>query len=592
MSTEHYIRDPRFEAHGCAVKLSPDLPAKWWDRGELPQLFSEVDWSTKAILCHHAQFDGLILSHHYGVRPRFWLDTLSMARLLLGNHLSVSLDAVRKHFGIPAKLTPYNLFRGKHWSELDSAVKKMVADGACDEVESVFRIFCLLGKDFPREEYAIVDMVVKMFTQPVLGADVGMLRDIWRAEAVAKQARAAALAVDEAELRSADRFADLLRAAGVEPEVKNSPTDPGRQIWAFAKTDPFMESLLDHDDERVRALAEARIGAKATTLQTRAATLGGMLRRGDLCVYKHYCGAHTTRMSGGDGTNFENLKSDAEVPAGEPTIRRAIKAPPGWVLVKPDASQIECRLLNFVAGQDDKVEEFRQGKDPYVGVASAFAGFPVTKAEHPALRQAGKVVELQAGYQSGAAKIQGTLRIKAKIIVDLPTAERWKKGYRDTHPAVEHLWRTAGRMIARIAGGDPLAWGPSVVRDGAVWLPNGCAMRYPDLQWHVPTDEEREKLAPFKWDGFWRYRSRKGWVELYGGKLVENWIQGLARVVVFQAAARIAAAGHRIVNTEHDSLWILLPGDARLEHNKQAILAEMSREPVWLPGIPLAAEMH
>ena len=141
MSTEAYIRDPRFEAHGCAIKWSPDLPAKWWNGDELPALFKETDWSDVFLIHHHAQFDGLILSHHYNVHPKMFGCTLSMARLLLGNHISVSLDSVRKQFGLPEKRTPYNLFRGKHWNDLTPDVQQQVADGAVDEVESIFIIF-------------------------------------------------------------------------------------------------------------------------------------------------------------------------------------------------------------------------------------------------------------------------------------------------------------------------------------------------------------------------------------------------------------------------------------------------------------------
>src|SRR5689334_7138186 len=111
MSTESYIRDPRFEAHGCAVRWGDASGTEWWPREDLPALFKHKDeWAKAAILCHHAQFDGLILAHHYGVKPKAWLDTLSMARLLIGNHLSVGLDALGKHFGLAAKTVPYNLF--------------------------------------------------------------------------------------------------------------------------------------------------------------------------------------------------------------------------------------------------------------------------------------------------------------------------------------------------------------------------------------------------------------------------------------------------------------------------------------------------
>lgn len=144
MTTESYIRDPRFEAHGAAIKWSPNHHAKWYAGKELRHVLAEHDWSESFLICHHFQFDGLILSHHYKVQPAKRGCTLSMARLMLGNHIGVSLDSVRQQFGVSLKKTPYNLFKGKHWNEMVPEVQEQVADGCCDEVESIWLIFCKL----------------------------------------------------------------------------------------------------------------------------------------------------------------------------------------------------------------------------------------------------------------------------------------------------------------------------------------------------------------------------------------------------------------------------------------------------------------
>ena len=284
MTTESYIRDPQFDAHGAAIKWSPDLPAKWWHGDELTALFKETDWSNVFLISHHAQFDHLILSHHFSVVPRMSGCTLSMARLLLGNHISVSLNSVRKQFGLPEKRTPYNLFKGKHWNELTPDIQQQVADGACDEVESIWTLFNILGKNFPPEEFEIVDSVIKMFTNPVLRADIPLLGKVWQDENVRKQKLLTDLQVTEADLQSADRFAELLRSEGVEPEMKmgkvSTKTGNQKEGFAFAKTDQFMRDLLEDDNERVRTLVEARLGVKSTLMQTRAETLGWMARRG------------------------------------------------------------------------------------------------------------------------------------------------------------------------------------------------------------------------------------------------------------------------------------------------------------------------
>ncbi len=141
MNTESYVRDPRFAAHGAAIKWSPDEPAQWYEERRLRQVLKDEDWSDVYLIAHHMQFDGFILSHHYQVVPKMYGCTLAMGRLLLGNHISVSLDSVRKQFGLPQKLTPYHLFRGKRWNEIDPNSQRLIGEGAADEVESIFVIF-------------------------------------------------------------------------------------------------------------------------------------------------------------------------------------------------------------------------------------------------------------------------------------------------------------------------------------------------------------------------------------------------------------------------------------------------------------------
>lgn len=140
LTTEEYVRDPRFEVHGWAIR-TPDGNTFWLTHEQFVAWAATIDWSQTAVLCHHAQFDGLILGHHYGIKPKMFLDTLSMARLLIGNHLSVSLKSLAEHFGLDPKNVPYDLFKGKHWEELTPEVQKLVATGACHDVELTYIIF-------------------------------------------------------------------------------------------------------------------------------------------------------------------------------------------------------------------------------------------------------------------------------------------------------------------------------------------------------------------------------------------------------------------------------------------------------------------
>ena len=595
MTTESYVRDPRFEAHGCAIKYDRE-PAQWYEGAELQEMLESI--SDHACLCHHAQFDGLILSHHYGIRPAMWLDTMSMARALIGNHLSVGLDALAKHFGLSAKTVPYSLFRGRHWDELAADVQVQVARGACHDVELTRQLFQILRQDFPAEEYGLVDATVRMFTEPSLVGNVPLLQRVVDDEAAARAGLLDELEVTAKQLGSDPVFADLLRREGVELAADAYDTDPeagdaaesgvlhhGWKLakrgpkYAFSKTDPFMRELLESEDERVRTLAEARLGEKSTLARTRPQRLLEMAQRGSLCVYLKYAGAHTMRWSGGDRTNWQNFKRpdpDAPESAGN-LMLESIQAPPGYLLATADASQIECRLLNTVAGQQDVVERFRRKEDPYVSIASQFYGFEVTKA-YPKERGTGKQLELSCGYGAGGPTIKATAAKGAygpPVFLSDEQATYARDLYRSTHPAVVAYWRQANQVLAWLAAGLERDWYPFHTARGRLYGPNGLFIDYSTLEW-----DGKE----------WSVATRKGKARIYGAKLVENAIQFLARIHNSQAWVRCRGAGMHMVSMEHDKL-IALVNDDSSAHDALAYLQEqLARPPEWLPGVPLDSD--
>ena len=267
-------------------------------------------------------------------------------------------------------------------------------------------------------------------------------------------------------------------------------------------------------------------------------------------------------------------------------------APEGFLLAPIDLAQIECRLLNYLAGQEDVIQNFREHKDPYVGIASQFYGRQITKADTNE-RGTGKQAELSCGYMCGGKKFQATAKLGIygpPVYLDLDESKRFVDLYRSTHPFVTELWKTAGRLLARIGGGETLEWGPTLIKDKRIYGPGGTMLIFDTLEYHIPNDEEKEKLPQFNWEGFWRHRTRNGWTGIYSGKLVENWIQWLARIVMSQAMLRIKALGYRTVNTTHDELLVLIPKDGHQQRHLEICANEMKRTPDWLPGIPLDAE--
>jgi len=593
MSTEAYIRDPRFEAHGAAIKWSANTSAQWYDQRELAYILKEEDWSDVFLIHHHAQFDGFILNRHYGVNPAMFGCTLSMARLLLGNHLSVSLDSVRKHFGIPAKTTPYHLFRGKHWADIDANSRRLIGEGAIDEVESIWKIFGLLMQaGFPPAELDVVDSIIRMFTDPVLELDSQMLADLWTSEATRKAQGIDALGVTGAELRSGDRFTQLLAEEGIEIEYKDGKNGP---IPAFAKNDPFMRDfLLEHDNPRVRALAEARLDEKSTLLQTRAATLGWVASRGSAPVYLFYSGAGTLRPSGGDGCNWLNFKRGS-------AIRKAVKAPPGFYLAPVDASQIECRVLHYLAGgaDDPVIQKFRNNEDPYVDLASHFYQEEVYKPkpddprydEMTAKRGLGKQGRLMCGYGSSGKMFKATAasgQYGPRVDMTIEVANQWVDTYRSTNPQIcargTGYWAQCERLLARLAGGPPMDFGPLHIENGRIYI-QGAPMLYNTIEYHTPEpDEEDAKTG-------WRVKTRNGWKFMWGSKLTQNICEGVSRMIVSQAMIRIKKKYNiRTLNWPYDELLLLIPRDGREEEMLELCKAEMVIEPSWLPGLPLACD--
>jgi hypothetical protein len=336
MTTEAYIRDPRFEAHGAGLYYEDktgDMVSVWCSPRELREKIAEWRREKIALLCHHAHFDGLILSHHFDYRPDYWLDTLSMGRVCFDATVSLALESLASRFGLAPKSVPYSLFDGRHWHELDGATQELVANGCLHDCELTWQCaqYMLAGGHpavpyaFPASELPVVDLTTRMFVEPCLVGDLDLLAQAWIAEDVARQELFNEIGCEGADLRKDALFATMLERLGVEPELKT--TAKGNEKYAFAKSDFFMQDLLGHEDPNVVLLAGARLKAQSSIYQTRVERLGWSARRGPLPVYLAYAAAHTRRWGGGDKTNWHNFPRSDPANPGKGAIRRAIKAP-------------------------------------------------------------------------------------------------------------------------------------------------------------------------------------------------------------------------------------------------------------------------
>jgi len=575
-TTEEYVRDPRFEVIGVAVQINDGEPE--WFTGtmiETAEFLGKYKWSDSLALAHNAMFDGFILSEHFQIKPKGWLDTLSMGRALHGTNVGGSLKVLAEFYNIGEKGTEVNDAKGLRRTDFPAQQLAQYGEYCKNDVRLTWDLFNCMSQDFPPTELRLIDLTIKMFTEPVLQLDEGMLERhlVWE-----QQRKANILAkYNKDDLMSNPRFADLLRAWGVEPPMKKSVTT-GKETYAFSKTDEEFKELLGHESLEVQALVAARLGTKSTIEETRTERFIGIAQRGSMPVPLRYYAAHTGRWGGADNVNLQNL------PRNSP-LKKAILAPVGYMMIDSDSSQIEARTLAWLAGQDDLVDAFDRGEDVYKIMASAIYGKAVadiTKDE----RFVGKTTILGCGYGMGAAKFQAQLK-NFGVEITLEEAKRIIDTYRATYPKITALWKEANTAIEAILRGQLTMLGHGGVlkiegKDG-VRLPNGLYIRYPNMR--QKTDEETDRVEVV-------YDTKKGRAiipnRIYGGKLIENVCQALARIIIGDQMLMIAKK-YRVVMTVHDAIACIVP-TAEVATAQEYVEICMRLRPKWGLELPLNCE--
>lgn len=378
MTTESYIRDPRFQVIGMGYKVG-DYESEWFPGEEAGKKIHSMGWSNKVVLCHNTAFDGAIMSWHFGKRPALWLDTLSMARPEHGLTVGGSLAALVQHYNLGAKGTEVVNALGKRLEDFTPEELARYGQYCINDVELTLALYKLLRKGFPPAEIKTIDLLLRMFTEPVLQLNVEKLQAHLAAVQAKKADLMSRITESKDDLMSNDKFAELLKARGVDPPTKRSEAKSkteGKDVftWAFAKTDTEFIELQEHEDLEVQALVAARLGVKSTLEETRTERLLGIASRGAFPIMLNYYGGHTGRASGGDKVNPQNFTRGG-------AIRDAIEAPEYHEVVAGDSSNIEARLVAYMAEQNDLVEDFRNKVDVYCNFASEIYGRSITKAD-------------------------------------------------------------------------------------------------------------------------------------------------------------------------------------------------------------------
>ena len=630
MTTEEYIRHDRFKVFGaCLHVYGSDGVVQWYRGDELRSVLRTFDWDNTAILAHNAQFDVAILEWKYKVHPCFIFDTLSMARALRGVEVGNSLARLASDFGLPAKGNAIHSTNGL--VELTPKITEELAEYCKHDVFLCEEIFKGLVLGYPSKELRLIDMTLKMYTRPVLELDGPMLEGALHDEKTKREALLEKLGVEEAALASNAQFAKVLESLGVPAPYKKSKTS-GKPALALAKNDALFQQLLNGSNEDVSLLCEARLKVKSTTERTRAQRFLDISKRGALPVPLSYYGALSGRWTASKGSaiNMQNLKRGS-------FLRKAIMAPEGCELVVGDLSQIEPRVLAWLADYEDMLDIFRAGGDPYAAFGAQMFNIPgLTKDSHPDLRQSAKSALLGCGYGLGWASFAAQLLVGflgappqrydkafAKMLgvtkdyvskfldwkdnldkmLEIPhtctddellthcvAAKKIIDIYRSTAYPVVGFWEMCSSlMVSALHDGHEHTYKCITFRKEEIVLPNGMCLRYPNLRQVNKT----EKLA----DGTIKTLKEKEWVygeegvtptKLYAGKITNNIVQGVARIVMTDGMLRVDKR-YPVKGTVHDELICVAPQDEAADA-KTWVLAQMTMEPKYMPGIPLDAD--
>lgn len=611
MTEIDYILDPRFEFICCSAKVDNHPVQRAWGQAAIEALLRPLPWDRLAMLAHNNRFDGAILAWRLGLVPKLYLDTLSMARAL--THAKIgrsSLAAVSDYLGLPPKGDEVVHARGKRLADFTPQEAERYM-GYCDrDTDNCKAIFDTMRPSMPTSELAVIDWNLRMFIQPQVGLNSDMLAQHLHQVRADKEAAFGRLAhIDRAVFSSNQKFAALLEGMGVDVPTKISPTT-GKLMPALAKNDVAFKELAA--DESLSTEAQAaiaiRLSAKSTIEETRTEKIlnlalreWGGERRGIAPVPLKYYAAHTGRFGGDGGFNWQNFQRGS-------MVRQAVEAPPGYVIIHRDASQIEARMNAFLAGCERLLHAFERGEDIYSQFASIFYGMQVTK-EDKLRRFVGKTSILGLGYGMGAPRFKVTLFLGqggVSVRVTDDEARSIVQTYRKTYQEIPYLWDRAEGMLFRMVG-------KSIAYDGSetsrrlmermtlpgvqeipaieftaneIWLPNGLFIPYPNLRIE-PADPSTGEGGGFVYNG---PRGENDMRHLFGGKVVENLCQALSRIVITDIARRVKSeAGIWPWLTTHDSLDYCVPHQNAAEFDAY-LDRQFAMRPSWAPTLPLASE--
>jgi len=594
LTPAEYILDPRFELIMCAVKLN-DQPGIIIDGPDFGKFLAGIDPKVTATVSYNSLFDNSILAYRYGFVPNRMIDLLGVARALLGHKLQrLSLESVAEHLGVGHKGKALASMVGKHRADIraDPPLWREFCSYALNDNDLNVKIFAKLMPLFPVPERRVMDLVLRCAVEPKFLVDVPMLTQHVADVIQEKEALLATCGASKDQLMSNIKFQEALEDLGVEIQYKTSPIT-GKSAPAFAKTDDFMGELLEHEDSKVQALACARVGNKSTIEETRSAKF---LRVAAL-EWKHqplnsmpiplrYAGTHTHRLSGDWKMNPQNMPSSRQKKS---KLRKSLVAPPGYKVVVGDLGQIEARLTAWFCGAKVLFKAFSDNKDPYAILgARIFNILNFDKNIHTTERFIGKSGVLGLGFGAAAPKFYAMviktarqLGMDVNLLKQTWTPELAEKSvtiYRKVNHEIPDMWQRLDWILENVWTGvaAPCKVGPCLISKGCVEGPGGLKMLY---------DEPK---VPSKFDASYMFGGRK--FKIYGASFLGNIIQFLARIIVMNAALRVADRGFNFQLSAHDEP-VYIVRDDMVPLFERLLRRELTRRPSWAKNLPLTADV-
>ena len=570
ITTVEYVHHPQFKVWGVGVKLE-DGDTQWVPGDECEDFFTQIDWSSVALVCHNTLFDAYILTQYYGHHPAFYYDTAAMARGIHPNESARLMHVAERLFPNDNSMRKGDeLVQAKGIVDLPPDVEESIAGYCIQDVDLTYAIFNKQIINYPQEELDLIDLTVRMFVEPKLMLDTEMLKDHKEKIIDQTQTLIKNSGLTREVLASQKKFSEYLEndLQLVIPKKKSPAT--GKMIPAFSKSDSgYIQMCRAHPE--YNHIWDAREAVKSRIEETRAERMINATNPdGTFSVPLRYYAAHTGRFGGLDKINLQNLPRGSQ-------LRTALMAPPHKTLYIADLSNIEARMLAWLAKEADLVDAFAAGRDVYSEFASDIYGRTITKKDKLE-RYVGKTAILGLGYGMGPDKFKLTLKSGSPSVeITDSTALAIVSQYRAKYPNITRLWHGCKQLLFAMMNRESLnvKYGPLTVQDKALRLPNGMHLKYPQLRYS---------------SGEFFYFAGKTPTRTHGPRLTENIVQALARIVITEQMLEI----HRLKEVDvvlqvHDEV-VSIGSSVDQELTLQKILSIMKTPPQWCSDIPLDAE--